>query len=274
MKTILLVVPILSLSLLANIFAALPALADTTTDKEWSVGLGVGSIYSPDYRGSKEYRQFTAPIPYVIYHGKFIRSDRDGVRTEFFASDRFEFSISGTAFITPDSSDNKKREGMLALGSTIELGPSLNIRLTGEDFQHGWYAQLPWRAVYAVGGDDNGYIGSVFQPQLVYKNTFSVWSLTYRAGLLFGSNDYHDYYYNVTAPYLTDNRAGYEAHGGFSGWNNEISLSRVININDIKTRLAFFIRYDNFNNADFKTSPLVETTQSVHGGIAFIWVIK
>ncbi len=58
--------------------------ADEPSEKKWELGVGLGSVYGPDYRGSDEYRSFTSAIPYVVYHGKFIRSDRDGLKAQFF----------------------------------------------------------------------------------------------------------------------------------------------------------------------------------------------
>lgn len=248
--------------------------ADETPEKTWELGVGLGSVYGPDYRGSDEYRSFTSVIPYVVYHGKFIRSDRDGVKAQFFSSDDIDFSLSASAYISPNSDENKRRENMPALGSTLELGPSLNIRLTGENLQSGWQLQLPWRAVFAVGGNSNKMIGSVIQPQLLYQHAFSSWGLRYRTSVMFGSNDYHDYYYNVDAQYATADRAEFNSRSGYSGFINEISLSRELKIEELKTRFAFFIRYDNLANVKFNESPLFVSENVWRGGAAFIWIIK
>ncbi len=163
---------------------------------------------------------------------------------------------------------------MPALGSTLEFGPSLNIRLTGEKFQSGWRLQLPWRAVFAIGGGSNKMIGSVLQPQLLYQHKFPSWSLRYRTSVMFGSNDYHDYYYNVDAQYATAERAEFNSDSGYSGFINEFSVSRELNIEGLKTRFAFFIRYDNLANVEFNKSPLFVSENVLRGGAAFIWIIK
>lgn len=251
------------------------ALADTETRTElWELGVGIGSVYGPDYRGSDEYRNFTSIIPYVVYYGKIIRSDREGLKAEFFSTDRINFSLSASAYISPDSDENKRRENMPALGSTIELGPSLNFRLTGSDLRRGWHIHLPWRAVFAIGGDDNKMIGSVFHPQLVYTDTFADWLLRYRAGAMFGSNSYHDYYYSVESQYATAERTEFNAAAGYSGFTTDLALSRQISISNIKTRAAFFIRYDNLNNVEYSNSPLFMSEDVLRAGLALIWVIK
>ncbi len=248
--------------------------AQEESNKKWELGLGIGAVSGPDYRGSDEYRTFISPIPYVVYRGKIIRTDRDGVRGNFLRTDQYEFTFSASASITPDADKNELREDMPELGSTLELGPSFNINLTGDNFAHGWHAQIPWRAVFALGADESGYIGSVFQPQLVYRTKLGDWALNYRAGIMFASDDYHDYYYNVEQEYVTETRAYFNADGGYSGWNNQIALSRSFNTNGINTRLALFVRYDNISGTDFTNSALVKTRDVYRGGVAFIWVIK
>ena len=244
------------------------------TEKKWEAGIGVGAVYGPDYRGSDEYRSFISPIPYFVYRGKIIRSDREGVRGNFLRTDRYEFTLSASASITPETDKNTLREGMPELGSTLELGPSFNINLTGDNFAQGWHMQLPWRAVFAIGGDEPGYIGSVFAPQLVYRDTFSDWTFSYRAGIAFADEDYHDYYYQVDRQYETAARYYFDASGGYSGWHNQFAFSRKFNHSNTNTQLAFFIRYDNISGTDFSKSPLVLINHSYRGGIALIWVLK
>src|SRR5690606_40916181 len=66
------------------LFYAVSATADDTSMiKTWELGLGIGAVSGPDYRGSKETHHYVAPIPYFIYRGKFIQSDREGVRGQF-----------------------------------------------------------------------------------------------------------------------------------------------------------------------------------------------
>jgi outer membrane scaffolding protein for murein synthesis (MipA/OmpV family) len=243
-------------------------------EQKWEFGLGVGAVTGPDYRGSDEYRNFVSPIPYVVYRGKIIRSDREGVRGNFLRTDLYEFTFSASAAITPDTDQNELREGMPELGSTLELGPSFNINLSGKSFTQGWHVQTPWRAVFSIGADESGYIGSVFQPQLVYRNKLGNWAFSYRAGVMFASDAYHDYYYNVDQQYVTDSRGYFNADGGYSGWNNQMALSRSFNHNGIRTRLALFIRYDNIDGTNFNKSSLAVTDHSYRGGFAFIWVIK
>ena len=259
----------LALSLMYNC-----SFADDEIDKKWELGLGVGDIYSPDYRGSDEYRNYIAPIPYVIYRGKYIQSDRDGLRGNIFKSDRYEFTFSATATISQKADENIAREAMPTLGSTVEMGPALNVNLTEKTSSRSLILQIPVHAVIAVTGSTRGYSGLVFQPQLIYRNNIKNWQFTQRLGASVANQKYHDYYYSVDQEFVTPERNFFDAHGGYSGWNNNMALSRSFNHNGIKTRLALFIRYDNISGADFNKSPLVVTDHAYRGGLAFIWVIK
>ncbi len=196
------------------------------------------------------------------------------MRGNFFRTDQYEFTLSASASITPETDKSTLREGMPELGSTFELGPSFNINLSGEDFSRGWHLQLPWRAVFALGAEESGYIGSIIQPQLVYRTRFSEWTFSYRAGITYASNDYHNYYYSVAPEYVTAERPEFRAKAGYSGWNNNLSLSRSFSHQGFQTRFAFFIRYDNIEHTDITDSPLVVDDHSMRGGIALIWVIK
>lgn len=267
-------VQLLLLILLLAPFVQADEDSDKPQQKNWELGLGLGAVAGPDYRGSDEYRSFISPIPYFIYRGKYIRSDREGVRGNFFRTDQYEFTLSASASITPETDKSTLREGMPELGSTFELGPSFNINLSGDDFSRGWHLQLPWRAVFALGAEESGYIGSIIQPQLVYRTRFSEWTFSYRAGITYASNDYHNYYYSVAPEYVTAERPEFRAKAGYSGWNNNFSLSRSFSHQGFQTRFAFFIRYDNIEHTDITDSPLVVEDHSVRGGIALIWVIK
>lgn len=248
--------------------------AEVQPVKKWELGIGLGAVTGPDYRGSDEYRHFIAPIPYVTYRGKYLRSDRDGLRGKFLRTDQYEFTLSASATFSPDADDNSLREDMPELGSTIEFGPALNINLTGKDLSTGWHVHLPWRGVFSIADDNSGYIGSHFQPQLIYRDKWADWTLTYRAGISYASDSYHSHYYSVQTEYATATRPAFNADGGYSGWNSQVALSRIFYPNNMKTRLAFFVRYDNISGTDFNASPLVVTDNAVRGGIALIWVIQ
>lgn len=248
------------------------AVEEVTPPKTWEFGLGVGAVTGPDYRGSTETRTYVAPIPYVVYRGKFIQSDRDGVRGQFKHTDNYEFTLSLSANVTPESHKNSLRNtlDLPELGSTLELGPALNINLTGANLREGWVLSIPVRGVFAIGGDDTGHIGYVFQPQLMYRQHWQDFNLTYRSSLSYASADYHDYYYSINADNANQEFTAYQAKAGYSGWANQIAIGRQFG--DWNTGL--FIRHDYLGKTEFLDSPLIQTRSAVRGGLAIIWVMK
>src|SRR5262245_32335240 len=122
-------------SLAAICVAALagPSVADETSGAKeeplWEAGLGIGALSFPDYRGSDERQLYPVPVPYFVYRGEFLKSDRDGVRAEFFDREFIELSASVSATIPVQSEDNAARRGMPDLRPTVELGPSLTLHL-------------------------------------------------------------------------------------------------------------------------------------------------
>lgn len=252
------------------LLAIRPCLAETTEpEKRWELGIGVGGIYSPDYKGSKTYRDYIAPIPYVVYRGPVIRTDRDGVRGDFLRTNAFEFTASGAVSVTPDSDKNPLRQGMPELTSTLELGPAVNWNLTGDDFSTGLSVTLPVRAVIALGDGSPDYVGLVSAPSLIYRRSFKGgWKSTLRAGPVFASGKYHDYYYSVDPQYVTAERPEFNASSGYNGFNGQFSVSRRFS----DYWYAFYARYSNIQGASFTDSPLVETEHNVTAGFAVSWV--
>jgi outer membrane protein len=255
------------------LLVAVSATADETPMlKTWELGLGLGAVSGPDYRGSKETHHYVAPIPYFIYRGKFIQSDREGVRGRFINTDTWELSLSLSANITPESDKNTLRQtlGLPALGSTIDIGPAVNVNLTGASLREGWLLSLPLRGIFAVGGDDAGYIGYQVQPQLIYRTRWNNLGFTFRTSVSYANADYHAYYYGVDDAYATAAFPAFNAGSGYSGWANQAAISHQFG----DWRLGLFVRHDYLGGTEFIDSPLIETKESLRGGIALIWVMK
>lgn len=238
---------------------------------ELQFGLGIGGQYLPHYRGSDETHVKVLPIPVVEYRGRIFKSDRDGTRAEFSLAERIEFNISADLALNDGAEDNRLREGMPELESEFQLGPSINIDLTGHGFNRGLILRLPVRPAFAVGSDFD-YIGYMANPMLtwVQPKVFDKWRLTLDVGALYGSKDYHEHYYNVAPEYVTATRMQYNTKDGFSGTFTEVSVaSREGNL-----VYGVSLRYDNLRDATFYSSPLVATGDywSVSFGVG--WLFK
>lgn len=236
-----------------------------------NLGVGIGGQYLPHYRGSRETHTRVLPIPVVEYKGRILKSDRDGTRAEFSLSERIEFNISADLALNDGAEDNRLRQGMPELESEFQLGPSLNIDLTGNGFNRGLILRLPIRPVITIGSDVN-YIGYTFNPVVTWikPDVFDHWRVSLDLGALYGSQDYHEHYYSVTSEYVTASRPEYYAKSGFSGTFSELGISS-------RHKNLFYgisFRYDNLSNAVFYKSPLVETDNYWSISFGMGWFLK
>lgn len=256
-------------AILAAFIASLPACAETY--HRLQIGAGLGGQYLPHYRGSEDTHTQVLPIPLVEYTGKILKADRDGTRVEFDLTERVEFNVSADLALNDGAKDNRLREGMPELESEFQLGPSLNIDLTGDGFKRGLILRLPIRPVITV-GDGVEYIGYTANPMFtwVQPGVFDRWRMSLDMGLLYGSSDYHGHYYSVAQEYVRPGRPAYTADSGFSGTFTEISISSK------KDKLLYGVslRYDNLQNAVFYDSPLVETPDYWSVSFAVGWFFK
>jgi len=244
--------------------------AQAQQEPKWEFGMALGGQVLQDYRGSKEEQVQAYPIPVLIYRGDFVKADRHGIRGELLANDRIEFNLSGETALNGGSDDNSLRQGMPALESAFELGPSINIDILGEGFRNGWQLRLPLRAVVTAGDSGVHYRGYNINPKLTYtdSNIVNNWRARVNFGLLYGSNGYHDYYYSVDEEFANEVRPRYEADGGFSGYYFKASLSK----RERKLWYGVSLRYDNLSDTAFENSPLVETRNYFAVSFIFAWM--
>ncbi|WP_341938540.1 MipA/OmpV family protein [Marinimicrobium sp. C2-29] len=244
-----------------------PVMADEV-QHELSVGLGLGGVIAPDYRGSGEYQRTISPIPYFVYTGRFFKADRDGMRSDLFQGESFEINFSASATLTPESHRTPRRDGMPSLYSTLELGPALNINLTGERINDGWMLSLPLRGVVAISANPE-WVGWAVSPQVVRRWRNEERTLTFRTGPYFADQSYHRYYYQVESQYAREDRPTFDVGAGYSGWSSQLVFSQRRG----DWWFGIYGRYENLSGAVFEKSPLLETKHvfNVGGGISRIF---
>ncbi len=118
----------------------------------WEIGLFNGVAQLPHYRGSDEYKLWALPLPYLIYRGEILRTNKDGVRGVFFKSSQFELSLSGSGN-PPVDDDNEARDGMPDLDAIGEIGPALKWFLTGPMSRNPIYLKFSARGAVSAGID-------------------------------------------------------------------------------------------------------------------------
>jgi len=239
----------------------------------WEYGVGITGLYFPDYPGSDQSSAYVLPFPYLVYRGDILKADRDGVRGVLFDTDRLALNLSLGASLPVSSADNPARQGMPDLQPTVELGPSLDIRLwRSQDRRLRLDLRLPVRMAFTVSGGVRD-VGWVFSPRLNLDIAdvagLTGWDLGLLAGPLYGSERSHDYFYSVAPQYATPDRPAYDAQGGYAGSQVLIAVSKRF----ARYWVGAFARWETLAGATFADSPLVETESAFSAGIGVAWIL-
>ena len=198
------------------------------TDKpKWELGIGIGGLSLPHYRGSDQRADYFSPIPYIRYNGKRLKVDREGGRFYFYNSEDIKIDVSMAFALQVDSDDNRARVGMPDLDNIIELGPRFQYNLyQSEDKNVRFRFALPLRTAYATDFRRTKNIGWVLSPYLQLRYFNAGWESAISAGPTWANEEYHDYFYEVASQYATGIRPTYNAQAGYSGSRITITLSK------------------------------------------------
>jgi MipA family protein len=236
----------------------------------WELGVGIGAVSFRDYRGSDTTHAYPVAVPYFIYRGRRLRADREGLKTKLLPQDRLRLDFSANA--TTPVLNNVARQGMPQLKTTLELGPSLDVRLWhSADAAIKLDLRLPVRAVTTLGSP--GFIGWFFAPNvnldIANPAGLSGWNLGLLTGPLFATSRYDQYYYSVAPQYATPRRPAYEASGGYAGTQVLAALTKRYP----KFWTGAYVRHDSLTGASFERSPLVKSHNYWSAGIGIAWII-
>lgn len=226
-------------------------------ETQYKLGIGLGNVSANDYPGSSESQSITSPIPYLQIKTDWFDLDREGLHTNFFANTNFRLDFSFDFGLPVKSSENTARNGMPDLHPVGQVGPLLIYQLI-DDPDLKWQIQFPVTYAYAFDNLDMEYIGWFANPRVYIEYLVSNKNLpldiSASFGPVFGSENYHQYYYSVDNSYQTVDRAAYNADAGPGGYRFNFSVTRRMN----GYWLGLYVRYQNLSNAVFADSPLVE----------------
>lgn len=255
--------------LLAASMALLVCTAQAADAPLWELGAGVGAVAFSDYRGSDDSSVYPVPIPYVIYRGRFLQADRDGVRGILMKQPRAELNISVNATTPVDSDGNAARAGMPDLDPALEAGPSLNLLVWKEEAGRiKLEFRLPVRGAFTLSTDPE-FIGWQALPQLnLDLKPASQWNIGVLAGPIFADRRYLRYFYEVAPGYATAARPAYATGAGYAGTQLLLSTSRRFDT----LWVGAFARYDDLHGAAFESSPLVKQRSSWMLGFGVAWI--
>lgn len=238
----------------------------------WELGLGAGAVIFNDYRGADTWHAYPVPVPYLVYRGKFLRSDHNGLRGRLFNQEHIELnlSVNGTTPVRNDSA----RRGMPDLRPTLEVGPALDVHLwKSPDARLKLDLRLPARAAFTVEASPR-VVGIFLAPHvnldIAQRRGDDGWKLGLLAGPLFATRRYDEYFYTVAPQYATAGRPAYEAPGGYAGTQLLASLTRRYQ----RCWVGAYLRHDRLAGASFAASPLVTRASYWSSGFGIAWIIR
>lgn len=264
-----------SLLLLTATLIALPSAGAAETPPTlplWELGVLGGVASTPAYPGSSDRSSRALVLPFLIYRGKVFRADQSGIGARLFDSDRVELDVGLAASLPARSDDVEARSGMNNLGSLLEIGPRLKIKLadTGENSRV--RLDIPLRAVVEARSGLRGQ-GFTFEPKVVYetRGPRGLWTFDANVGAVVGDEKVNRYFYQVDPVYARAGRPAYNAKSGLMLIRTGISGSRMVHPD---VRLFGFMRYESYANAANRDSPLMKKETGASAGFGFAWTFK
>ena len=262
------IAPVL-LAFITFLAAMAPARAAEAPLPLWEAGVFGGTAVTPAYPGASERSTRSLALPYLIYRGKVLRADRSGVGARLLDTQRFDVDIGFALSLPARSSDVPARRGMPDLGTLVEFGPRLKIKLA-EPTQHSRLGlELPLRAVIETRGGLRRQ-GATFEPRLLYRlnDDGQAWHVDASIGAVLGNAAINDYFYGVSPAFATAQRPAYAAKSGLMltrlGLGGSYRLQR-------DWRAFAFLRYDNYAGAANHASPLLRQNSGTSAGIGLMW---
>lgn len=223
----------------------------------WTAGLFAVGAHHAVYPGAARRTTNATLLPFVTYRGPVFRLEGGSAGLRAMRRPRAELDFSAAASFGSDGRDSGARAGMPAIGTLVEVGPSLRVNL-GELREDGtrppWRLDLPLRAVFDADRDFD-YAGLSFEPRLSWRlPAAGDWTPSLHAGALFGSRALNDMYYGVDAVYVTPTRPAYAAKPGLVATRVGTSWSRLLGPD---WRLGLHASLESVRGAANESSPLV-----------------
>ncbi len=254
------------LACMAPAWSAAPALPALPL---WEAGVFGGTAVTPAYPGASERSTRTLALPFLIYRGDVLRADRSGVGARLLNTDRLDGDIGFALSLPARSSDVPARRGMPDLGTLVEFGPRLKIKLAEPTPQGRLSLELPLRAVIEARGGLRRQ-GATFEPRLIYRlnDAGQAWHVDASLGAVLGNASINDYFYGVAPAFATDQRPAYAAKSGLMLTRLGLGGAYLLHPD---WRAFAFLRYDNYTGAANRASPLLRQNSGTSAGIGLLW---
>ena len=152
------------------------------------------------------------------------------------------------------------------LDLALDVGPNFIYNIY-KDKNSIFTFEIPIRAMFTLDSDIqyNGYLVNL---NLHYKKYFYGYKFEYTTGLVWGDEDYHNYYYEVQRKYSTNIRQEYHSSSGYGGWQNSISITKRSG----DFWYGIFLKHYSLNKVVYKDSPLLEQNSALFYGTAISYI--
>jgi len=249
-----------------------PAVQDAPGLPLWELGVGAAGFSTPAYPGADSRTNRVLALPYIQYRGKIFRADQSGIGARLFNSDRVELDVGFAGSLPAHSDDVAIRSGMPNLGTLVEFGPRLKVKVAELSPTSAIRFELPLRAVMEVRGGVRRQ-GSTLEPRLSYdtRSADAAWTGQAQVSAVFGDNRINRYFYEVRPEYATAARPAYQAESG--RMLVRAGLFGTMRVNP-DVRLFGFVRYESYGGAANTASPLLQRDHGVAAGLGFTWTFK
>jgi outer membrane scaffolding protein for murein synthesis (MipA/OmpV family) len=237
----------------------------------WEAGVGVGGVTTPAYPGAETHSSRGLLLPFLIYRGEVLRSDQGGIGARLVNTDALEFDIGFAASLPAHSKDVAARDGMPDLGTLVEFGPRVKLRIADIDANSRLRFDLPLRAVIEAKGGLRRQ-GWTLEPRLVYEThgEDKLWTAEAHVGMVFGDARINRYFYEVRPEFARGDRPAYHADGGLMLWRTGVFATRRVHPD---VRLFGFLRYESYAGAANHDSPLMKRAVGTSAGFGLAWTL-
>jgi len=223
----------------------------------WEAGGGMTYFQALHYLGADQSKSYALPFPHIVIESDVFSVNRSAINGHLSKSDFFKLDLSFGGQLKVDSEDNRAREGMPDLDYVLEMGPSPEFLISGHFKGNSKLTfDIPIRASMATDFKSAESIGWRVVPTLHWFGKWpgvQGWEFDSQLRYLYGSKQYHDYFYTIEDQYVTTNRVAYQSEEGKGGLQLKLRLKTSYK----GMIVGVFVVYTDVSNAVFNDSPLV-----------------
>jgi outer membrane scaffolding protein for murein synthesis (MipA/OmpV family) len=253
------------------LLALVPAAAAEPNLPLWEAGVGAAVFSTPAYPGAADRSNRGLALPFLLYRGKVLRADQEGVGARLLDTDKVEFDVGFAGALPAHSNDVDVRRGMPDLGTLVEFGPRMKYKFADLGGAGRLRFELPVRAVIEARGGLRRQ-GWTTEPRFVWerRGDGARWTLEAQLGAVFGDRRIHAYFYDVAPQYATADRPAYKSDGGLMLVRTGVFGSYRLNPD---VRVFGFVRLDSYAGNANRDSPLFRKDVGASAGVGVAWTL-